>query len=148
MGKAVYSNDEEALLRKLWLAGASAKTIACQVGRSKNSVIGKAHRMGLPPHVAAKPEKVAFDELDTVRLPRPQRLALAELLSAHPYGVPAKELGRRVFPDNRTYVIDQYSAARSVVDALSRSLRPYGWACGCLGDRGGVKIFPVKEDAR
>ena len=36
------------VLRRLWDAGKSASTIGREIGRTKNSVIGKVHREGLP----------------------------------------------------------------------------------------------------
>ena len=143
-----YSKEEEAALERMWRAGVSAKYIGREIGgRTKDSIIGKAHRMGLPPHVKAEPEPVPFEEIDTIRLPKLQRRALAVLLDAHPLGLPHKEIGRLIYPDgdDDTYVTDLGTAARSVVHSLNAALRPFGWACGCLGDRSGVKLYSAKE---
>lgn len=39
----------EETLRKLWAEGLSAAAIARAMGASKNAIVGKAHRLGLPP---------------------------------------------------------------------------------------------------
>lgn len=42
-------NDEKIeLLKKLWAEGLSASAIELQLGKSRNAVIGKVHRLGLP----------------------------------------------------------------------------------------------------
>lgn len=44
-----WTQEREDLLRKLWLQGLSASQIAYVMsGITRNAVIGKAHRMGLP----------------------------------------------------------------------------------------------------
>lgn len=44
-----WTNEREDLLRKLWRQGLSARQIAYVIaGVTRNAVIGKAHRMGLP----------------------------------------------------------------------------------------------------
>ena len=44
-----WTTEREDLLRKLWLQGLSASQIAyVMAGVTRNAVIGKAHRMGLP----------------------------------------------------------------------------------------------------
>jgi GcrA cell cycle regulator len=57
------ASDENliAKMRKLWDAGASCSEIGRQVGLSKNSVVGRVHRLGFPP----RPNPV------TLRLGRP-----------------------------------------------------------------------------
>lgn len=48
MNKPAWTKEEDALLTKLWEKGKqSAPEIGREVGRSKNSVIGRAHRLGL-----------------------------------------------------------------------------------------------------
>jgi hypothetical protein len=45
-----WTPEQDALLRELWAEGLSAEKIAQRIpGRSRNSVIGRAHRMGLAP---------------------------------------------------------------------------------------------------
>ncbi|HEY2132219.1 MAG TPA: GcrA family cell cycle regulator [Acetobacteraceae bacterium] len=43
-----WTADEQALVTQLWAEGHSMGQIARRIGRSKNSVVGKAHRLGLP----------------------------------------------------------------------------------------------------
>jgi len=49
--KTKWTEDNSATLRRLWAAGMSCASIAAQIeGATKNSVIGRAHRLDLPPH--------------------------------------------------------------------------------------------------
>lgn len=58
----VYSNgfkwnsENEQILRERWVAGVKAALIAAELKTGKNSVIGKARRLGLPIH-PSKPSK-------------------------------------------------------------------------------------------
>lgn len=144
-----FSEKETQLLRELWMAGATVHTMRQALGnRSKSGIYGKAHRMGLPPResVKEKPERVAFSELDTVRLPPLQRKTLAALLDAHPAGLTHKQLGDVLFSDNH-YVADVKGRAFAVVEGLDLRLSRYGWHVSTTGDRKGVKLHPVKEMA-
>lgn len=50
----VWDERRIEILRTLWPGGVSAREIADKIGApSKNSIISKAHRIGLPPHVNA-----------------------------------------------------------------------------------------------
>jgi hypothetical protein len=51
---ARWTPNEDAVLKAEWQAGADLKSVAIKLRRSKNSVIGRADRLGLPIH-----EKVA-----------------------------------------------------------------------------------------
>lgn len=56
IGTGSWSADEDALLRRDWPAGESASEIARQLpGRSRNAVIGRAHRLGLAKVQRQKP---------------------------------------------------------------------------------------------
>ena len=44
---AAWTEEEDATLRRLWSAGQVAEVIGGKIGRSKNSVIGRAHRLQL-----------------------------------------------------------------------------------------------------
>jgi GcrA cell cycle regulator len=52
-GKRKSETDWESALvlrlRELWADGLKTKDIACELGVSKNAVVGKAHRLNLPP---------------------------------------------------------------------------------------------------
>lgn len=53
--QTAWTADEIATLRRLWSEGVNAKRIAKTLrnGRTKNAVIGKAHRLDLPEHAKA-----------------------------------------------------------------------------------------------
>lgn len=58
----------------MWLAGASARIIANALGTSKNSVVGKAHRLGLP----NRPSPIVKEK--TVKQPKAVAQAAPSLL--------------------------------------------------------------------
>jgi GcrA cell cycle regulator len=68
MSNAGWSEDRVTTLSKLWLDGLSASQIARQLGGvTRNAVIGKVHRLGLPDRSTAQSRKAA----PSSRLPRP-----------------------------------------------------------------------------
>lgn len=44
----IWTPDNITQLRRLWLSGMRTGEIACQLGMTKNAIVGKAHRIGLP----------------------------------------------------------------------------------------------------
>ena len=54
-----WPEEDVALLRKLWAAGLSQAEIGKKLGRGKNSVAGKADRLGLPRRYAGAPHKAS-----------------------------------------------------------------------------------------
>lgn len=46
----MWSNEEIDTLKRLWSRGESARIIALQLRTTRNAVIGKANRLGLPKH--------------------------------------------------------------------------------------------------
>ncbi|HEX3576583.1 MAG TPA: GcrA family cell cycle regulator [Rhodopila sp.] len=62
-----WSADEMATLERLWLRGDATPLIASALGRSKNSIVGKAHRLRLP----GRPSPIK-------RLPNGTMIVLAE----------------------------------------------------------------------
>lgn len=70
----VWSEDKIKKLKKMWLAGKATAEIAKALGMSKNSIIGKVHRLELPARpspikVETKPvKKVAPKKVGMVRL--------------------------------------------------------------------------------
>lgn len=78
-----WSEERTSTLKKLWLDGLSASQIAKQLGGvTRNSVIGKVHRLGLTGRAApSQPTRPAF------KAPRPAR----PVSGASPRRVPAKE---------------------------------------------------------
>ena len=51
-----FSAEDDELLRHLWNDGLPTMEIAAQLGRSKNSIIGRSHRMNLP----ARPSPIRY----------------------------------------------------------------------------------------
>lgn len=52
MSAGGWTDREDARLRQLWSERVSTADIGRILGRTKNSVVGRAHRMGLPPRVS------------------------------------------------------------------------------------------------
>ncbi|NWG52343.1 MAG: GcrA cell cycle regulator [Hydrogenophilaceae bacterium] len=71
-----WTDENVALLRKLWGEGRSARDIAARIsGATRNSIIGKAHRLGLPSRtpltrVAPRPKSEKAPRARAPRLPR------------------------------------------------------------------------------
>jgi hypothetical protein len=147
-----YSSLEILELTDMWLAGLPPREIGRRLsGRSGATIYAKAQRLHLPPQtrvVPAKPEpqKLGFDDLQDVRLPRAQRKVMATLLAAHPYGLTHKEIGARAFGDDYN-VSDPQANAQVICKRLDEKLKRHGWRCCPTGDRKGVKLHPVKEMA-
>jgi GcrA cell cycle regulator len=69
-----WIEDLDAKLKKLWAEGMFTREIGLALGKSKNAIVGRAHRLGLssrpnPAKVAGTPVKP-----QTPREPRPARL--------------------------------------------------------------------------
>ena len=74
--------EDDEVLRRLWPQPISAEDIGARLGRSKNSVIGRASRLGLPARVATRMSKRAAARasktvrpLSLVSVPRKFRVA-------------------------------------------------------------------------
>jgi hypothetical protein len=52
-----WTSERIKILQEQWAAGTSARAIAAQLGSGRNAVIGKANRLGLATHVAARLRK-------------------------------------------------------------------------------------------
>ena len=65
--KNFWTEDNQALLVKLWQSGSSAREIAETLGGgiTRNAVIGKANRMGL----SQQPKKVVVEEPERMTMP-------------------------------------------------------------------------------
>lgn len=57
-----FTDSEVLTIRKLWLEGHSAGKIADQLGRSRNSIIGKVFRLRLPPHLIKVAKKYGHQQ--------------------------------------------------------------------------------------
>jgi GcrA cell cycle regulator len=93
-----WTAAELATLRRLWAEGVTALAIGREMGRSRNSVVGKAHRLFLPPRPSpigqrrgevreAKP-RVTLPALTVVRLAPVQIAALGRRPPAPPPSAP------------------------------------------------------------
>ena len=72
-----WNDERTALLTKLWAEGASASVIASRLGDdvSRNAVIGKVHRLGLPGrHTASRRPKPRLPQSCGGAVPRPAPL--------------------------------------------------------------------------
>jgi len=67
-------------LKKLWLKGATTAEIAKKLGLSKNSVIGKVHRLNLETRPSPiKTKKTAVVKVKKVKVKEPERIGIMEL---------------------------------------------------------------------
>lgn len=78
---SAWTDTRLLILEELWAAGHSTPEIGRRMGISKNAVVGKAHRLGLPPHPSPiiggnDPDQVQHREA------RAQRAAQRELAKA------------------------------------------------------------------
>jgi len=63
-----WSGDEDGVLRTMQRSGESYAAIARQLGRTRNAVVGRAHRLGLcepRPKLAPPPKVVVTDQVGT-----------------------------------------------------------------------------------
>jgi GcrA cell cycle regulator len=89
-----FSNDwseaELLTLRQLWAEGMSARLIGVELGRSRNSVVGKAHRLELAP----RPSHIGRKRGEPLPPPKP-RLTLPVVVRGRLRPVQIAALGRR-----------------------------------------------------
>lgn len=80
---SIWTEEAKKELSRLWSAGMPASEIGLKLGTTKNAVIGKVHRMGLPSRRSApivssrKREMLAPPALGRVRLDADERRVLA-----------------------------------------------------------------------
>ena len=48
--KLIWTDEQKAILTKMWADGYSATEIGSELGKTRNGIIGQAHRLGLPKH--------------------------------------------------------------------------------------------------
>jgi len=82
-----WSEAELSILRDLWAAGMSTRLIGVELGRSRNSVVGKAHRLLLPP----RPSHIGRKRGEPLPPPRPRPVVVRVRLRP----VQIASLGRR-----------------------------------------------------
>ena len=77
---ALWTEEENRILKKLWGSGMTARHIAAEIGRSRGAVIGRANRLGMSKPKAKKLEPIV--EL----APLSQREGCQFPLGDYPYG--------------------------------------------------------------
>jgi GcrA cell cycle regulator len=102
-----WTDDRVELLKKLWADGLSASRIAAELGGvSRNSVIGKVHRLGLAgraksPTASMPRQRKARSQGAMVRIARPAirgNTALATLHAFEPEIEPDLEVSENIIP--------------------------------------------------
>ena len=76
----VWTDDKVNMLTKLWLKGATTAEIAKKLGLSKNSIIGKVHRLNLetrPSPIKLNPKKIVKKSKPVVH--KQERVGIMEL---------------------------------------------------------------------
>lgn len=138
---SAWTEEETAEMRRMWLGGVPPKEIAKRMGRTYNSVLGRANRLAFPliSEIERKYEPVPFDELDLVPLPKTQRVVLGALLSSHPNGVTCVRLSQ-LLQRSEDDAVNLMNRAVRTVEGLRRKLKPIGWDCRVRGDRTGYRI--------
>ena len=148
---AEWTDDDEALLSRLWEAGTPVKYIAAALKREERAVYVKSHRMRLPRRVpvvakdVVERELVALTELDTIPMPKRERAALSTLLESYPTPIRAADLAKAAGEDLDRHADNPSRRGMLVAAAVSRRLSPFGWQCGGRGDRKGVYLYPAQE---
>ena len=83
----VWTDDKIKKLKKMWSAGKPATEIAKTLGMSKNSIIGKVHRLNLPtrpspikaevkPQKKAAPKKVGIVRLIDLKIKKKVKIII------------------------------------------------------------------------
>jgi GcrA cell cycle regulator len=102
-----WTDDRVELLKKLWADGLSASQIAAELGGiSRNSVIGKVHRLGLAgraksPAAAMPRQRKPRSQGAMMRIPRPAirgNTALAPMHAFEPDLEPEPEVNENIIP--------------------------------------------------
>jgi GcrA cell cycle regulator len=96
-----WSEEIIAKLRSLWSEGLSTAEIGRRLNISKNAVVGKAHRLNLPP----RPSPIRRGEADSTPRPALPRRAMGPTLAplAASMGAPAPALRPIVSPPKQSY---------------------------------------------
>lgn len=79
-----WSDEDTETVRRMWSRGCTGSQIGRVVGRTRNAVIGKIHRMGLP--TRSLEARKAASKAHMPRPPRPKRIASVKpvIAYAHP----------------------------------------------------------------
>jgi GcrA cell cycle regulator len=105
-----WSDDEQAKLLELWALDLSTAEIGRQMGRGKNSIVGKAHRLGL-----ARPSPIIRDGQRAA--PRPARRVTGPTLPPIAAVAPPPALVAEAVADAFERAVDRLG------DALERTMR-------------------------
>ena len=62
----MWSEEKITILKKMWMQGYSARMISLQLSTTRNAVIGKANRLGLPLHPSRSDEEIKYEENNLV----------------------------------------------------------------------------------
>lgn len=98
--KPDWTDDDRRRLEELWATGLSGEKIARQIGRTKNSVLGQAHRMRLPgrtPAVVRKTEPLDAEKTELARVMWHERKAMSIPDIARALGVTVDVLRGKAF---------------------------------------------------
>lgn len=95
-----WTPEAQQRLAELWALGLSAGEIATSMNTSKNAVVGKAHRMKLPPRPSAikprNPESKTAQRHDAWEQQRQSRQAVEQIIAVRPVDAPrAKPIAQR-----------------------------------------------------
>lgn len=93
MARGEWTDDDIALIRKLWADGVSTAEMGRRIGaRGKNAIIGKIHRLGLPP----RPSPIRLAK--SGKKPPPPRINRAGKVTLTDAVRPARVLGAQLGP--------------------------------------------------
>lgn len=121
-----WSDGMDETLKTMWADGAPARIIGYEIGRSKNAVIGRAHRLGLALHCDSKrePPKVKRHRTKTKR---PVPVATTQRLHFHKGKAP-------VVVAHAVYEGAHYEAPATRKTLLELAPHDCRWPCWNDGD--------------
>lgn len=100
VGVTTWTPQQDARLTELWLSGLSTAAIGAAMAISKNAVIGRAHRLRLPPRASPikSPRAASRTSLATPRPPVGRKVALTSRPAARIRARLAGAIGRHTRP--------------------------------------------------
>ncbi len=147
-----WTEEDVTTLRGLWMTNTPIAAIGVALGRTENSVIGKASREKLPhKRQLAAPKKnepppfpataIPFDEIADIRLPKRLRDVVAVLIDIYPAGMSCARIGELVYADEEDGgPSNAKNAVAYTIKQLRQVLRPLGWDADNCNDRKGVRL--------
>lgn len=83
-----WTDERVEVLKAMWADGVHCSVIAAELGGiSTNAVIGKAHRLGLPPHKDSNQSRMAAAAEDRVKRPRIKPPPVPRSKVTNPFGL-------------------------------------------------------------